>query len=382
MQYHNASLRMPSCAILIGLVCNLSGVLGCAAAGEEATTTPIPPTTPQTDSDPDKQLEAQRDYFRDFYARMADAENGNFKISGKVVDEIGQELTEVHVRVMKRQSSTGHWGKYGEDAKRTKRESMMINSDFDFHFRGYQEIRLLFWKEGYYSEEIILTNNNKWNRETLDMLRAGGVVKPDEINPGRLRIVLEKHGNLTQLQHIRGPLVETSDGQRTTMDLAVKSQRAHEQPATASTTLPSTTLTMSVARDEQGQFSLMTVQKSGIFEFYAPTSATLTMSAPEDSDSGFILYKPKVWQRAYREMKEAPETGYQREIKFSEELCRALYTNDTENSDLYFFIKSGSFYGKGGVAGFTVSKDKKTVKMNIGVLLQPDGSRNLEQERY
>jgi len=95
-------------------------------------------------------------------------------------------------------------------------------------------------------------------------------------------------------------------------------------------------------------------------------------------------------------MKEAPKAGYVHELLLDSETIKKLYADPDEPKPVYFYIKAFGKYGKGQLGLKIILKeaprkyvngklepiryllDEAGVAAQVQVLMQPDGSRNLE----
>jgi len=96
-------------------------------------------------------------------------------------------------------------------------------------------------------------------------------------------------------------------------------------------------------------------------------------------DGGFVRYQPRNTNKAFHEMRQAPEGGYEKEIvvDLSHAFDKQVLTTDMRRYDnFWFYWKIGGKYGK-GIA--RLQTEKWPIPMvGIRLYVQPDGSRNLE----
>jgi hypothetical protein len=100
---------------------------------------------------------------------------------------------------------------------------------------------------------------------------------------------------------------------------------------------------------------------------------TLSLSG---KGAGLILYKPKNERWAGREMKEAPVSGYSRDIDVSLDLPAYLALKPGHRYEKFFFFRTtDGKYGKGSISD---NGPGRPLYLQIRISIQPDGSRNLQ----
>lgn len=113
-----------------------------------------------------------------------------------------------------------------------------------------------------------------------------------------------------------------------------------------------------------------------------PKKLRLIMNAP---DSGFIRFIPEQGKKRSRQMKMAPETGYEKELTLTEADHQRLAAAGARTHDRseYFYFKANVKYGKGYVAPVPPrGKSNAVDRVEAAVMFrfQPDGSRNVETD--
>lgn len=320
---------------------------------------------------------------------------GRYILQGEVVDEQGVRLNGVEVRIDKpaKHGEVGVFDSLGELFKENgnreaQEEVWTINGTFNLDIKGYINLRLWFSKNGYYSEKLDFGfKEEDITPETDRAIREGKKVEPLVLKKEDIRVVLEKQGALTSLIRYTGPLEYTTGGKGIIIDFdiipgnydgisEVRRVENIEDPKQ----LPENCVYMVADKDLDGK--IVTVRKTWTSEYpilnykedreyVVPQRIKLIMTAPE---SGFIEYKPGQNKKMPRQMKEAPETGYQNELVIES----GRFERGSREADIHFYFKSRDKYGKGEIGTFGLYDDNSKVRIGVSFNLQPDGSRNLE----
>ena len=108
-----------------------------------------------------------------------------------------------------------------------------------------------------------------------------------------------------------------------------------------------------------------------------PSEVTLLLNAEE---GGFILHEGGAPEKGFWGMDEAPEEGYQRELKLDGQF---LYErlNVRGFSGVYFFFKVGGTYGKAKLSYANIVDRGNALNASIDMIFQPDGTRFLRTRR-
>jgi hypothetical protein len=187
-----------------------------------------------------------------------------------------------------------------------------------------------------------------------------------------LRIVLERQGQRTWLLDYNEVLTYEGTGRGVIIDFdrphyrgqsVVEVRNLHDP-----TQLPEDCVYLLVETDANGRIAVVRVprQNSAHIDIW-PKRMRLIMNAPE---SGFVSVEPDPNRKLARQMKQAPESGYQREL--------ILETDETGFHHRYFYFKTKDKYGKGATGWVTVEENASVIRFSPTFRLQPDGSRNLE----
>ncbi len=317
--------------------------------------------------------------------RLAQADHGRFILQGEVVDENGIRLDGVTLELEKDKLKNFGWESDSEE------ETLIINGTFQLDLKGYAMVRLYFSKDGYYNEKIdfsiqdISGEIRERKKEIEKNIYEGKEVSQKDIDQivfkkDGIRIVLEKQGKLTSLTaYNRGPLEYTTTGKGIVINFdkhPASSLRVIDNIEDPKQ-LPENCVYMVADKDLDGKIA--TVQKKSYLadgtiggEYEVPRRVKLIMTGPE---SGFIEYKLNPNKKPTRQMKEAPENGYEKEI-----LIEGDDISKEDSEGVIFYFKTKDKYGKGSVSisKVSVSEDRSTLKVSANFKLQPDGSRNLE----
>ena len=100
----------------------------------------------------------------------------------------------------------------------------------------------------------------------------------------------------------------------------------------------------------------------------------MSSSGNAEPENGFIVYNPDPNKKMPRQMKESPETGYQKELIIESN----RFERGSKSADIYFYFKVKDKYGKGKIGGFGFEDDNSKIGLGVFFNLQSDGSRNLE----
>lgn len=319
--------------------------------------------------------------------RKVAAENGDFHLSGKVIDENGQPLNDVKIEVAK---STFRFP-YVEVPP--NEETIIVNGSFNLNAENVHAIHLIFSKQGYYNEkrDFLLRRTP----EEDEKYRAGAVIHP-KLNKEDINIILESRAGAVDLIRYNEVIEFADQGNGVAMNL----NRSH---STHASLLPfkqinielllTNTLYFTADRSADGKIVTQPKRRksSEIIDSIA-TNVTLVLNSP---GGGFVPFTPNPQietpnaqiesgearaKPPFRQMKQAPEGGYTRTLTLNQEfLDRRLASTGSEFDSLFFYFKTTNKYGKGkiGFVEFQVKNGETKIRLRVNLLIQPDGSRNL-----
>lgn len=282
-----------------------------------------------------------------------------FHLQGAITDEHGQPLDGVHLTV-----DGGRWKEMGTSTE-YETTRYQVDNRFDIRTNAYSSITLYVGKPGYYSESLSF-------RAPVD-----GTTQQKTIH-----IVLQKQGLLTPLTVYETSLSFSSDGTGTVFDFddppkapwgrAPATQRFHD-PDTPAGQRPHG-MYMTVAVDATGQIALVNRSdpKHQMGQFPNPKGVTLHLT---DSNGGFVLVRLQAGRRHNRQMTQAPEAGYAPVLHLSDDDLPLSYSNEWPAA---FYFKVDGKYGRGRIGNARLSADGRSVELLLNLVIQLDGSRNLE----
>jgi hypothetical protein len=283
---------------------------------------------------------------------------GKINVEGCVVDEEGSQLAGVTMDVRKATF-------VGDPVRPTveKRWRQVVDGCFELECEACTRFDVLFYKEGYF-----------------DLKRSWGM-KPDgttgkELIDEGIEIVLELKPVPVDTIHYSGSLLLDATGVKEIVALGKRYQGT--QVLRADKTMDSLSepfVRLVAERDAEGAFLTQdrpVAERKGVTRT-APVGARLHFSGPHD---GLVPYDPKGEAKTvgdvYREMREAPASGYQSTIDFDK-------LEPRYRAGFYFYCRIDGKYGKGFISGpyFMSMNSFKEVGAQIDVKLNPDGSRNV-----
>ena len=269
-------------------------------------------------------------------------------VTGDLVDVKGGPVKEVQLVVTQRNPVA-----FGE----MKEESSKRNVDGEFNIKSNAfGIELDFQKDGYYPAVIYLTPGDATGlaRQMLPYIQPNG----------RLKIVLQKKGVLAKLTTCNLELEYKSDGMAAIADLAGLAKK--EEPRIRSVKvadgkdIPELAVYFIVDRDADGTITPLTLNRS------RPAILHLVV---EGKDSGVRVAKLSEAENATIEPGYAPQDGYKQEIQLTGEELLTIQ---------WVFFKIGNEFAKGYLNLGALPIDRKSIKGTLRLLVQEDGTRNLE----
>jgi hypothetical protein len=285
---------------------------------------------------------------------------GDFRLSGVVVDQDDVPVYDLDMYVIR--SWVRNLGLTSDGDNRTVR----VNGAFDVSLRNCSVATLLFEDPRYYYDRRAFTQ------------------------PGvhsNLRIVLQKLGKRTTPADYRCLLRFSADNSGNAVDFAMQPGRWFEYKTRTDITRSVSDLSNPSLLPRLGMYMLGDVTADGrlatIGRAISPRPAYTLVPCPKrlvlvntDPEGGFIRFTPQPDRRAQYQMFQAPTTGYEPRL--------ILDTNDVGHPDdgghgfTWFYFKIAGKYGRGDIGLAKVSADGRTVELDVTLLVQPDGTNNLE----
>lgn len=313
--------------------------------------------------------------------------HGRFILEGTVVDQEGRSLEDVEISLRMTQLTKMGWDSR-DDYKMVAAESGRFLVDV----RPYYGVNMSFKKRGYYPEQKFFQFEETASWEIAEAIMEGkkAVVTEGVVRHGDILIVMERMGVVTDLTRYPAwmEFVSSSAGDTAgvvVVDFQVSPVPYRERPLKRIAgepdpeRLPPGCAYALADVDGDGHIALeeRTYGHRNVTANF-PRRIRVVMNDPE---GGFIEYEPGEKERAWWTMKQAPESGYSRElIVDADKLIRRIYTIEGTYGGIFFYFKTGSHYGKGEIARAAVrGADKVTIS---GIFaLQPDGTRNVDTGR-
>jgi hypothetical protein len=282
---------------------------------------------------------------------------GQLRVHGRILDEHGDPLRGVVVSVQEAMHAV--WGK--EAAPKLSR--LVVAEQFDL-VSSASAVTLHFSKQGYYGESFTFRRERGQRAD-----QAVDVVLKRKRNPVTLQRV-------QQQLRFRAPNEYSFLSRRRPEEAAAPSQDVSYRMHTLFGPDPVGTHGLRIWAECDGNAISIAVSESTDpgSRFRVPTDVRLRMTHEAD---GFARPNLSATSIPRREMFEAPVTGYVPELALSPD---ELYVLVTGGHGPYFFFRIDGLYGRGRVGLMGLLDDGKTVELSLSLLVQPDGSRNLEMD--
>jgi hypothetical protein len=296
---------------------------------------------------------------------------GPIVASGSVVDQDGRTLSDVEVGVWE-QILTGQGGLV---IKREWTETV-FDGGFETSCDDCSVLRLRFSKEGFYAKVVEVVYLGETKGDLPEVIHRTGGILPTVERRG-ISVVLERAEHQpVNLIRMSGRLDAGPDwyahalvvnpGRSRTVPLEVLLAKA------GSGDMPEY-IALEPGLDEKGALAFTSAKAGGLLR-PSPAPAVIDFSK---SGGGVVFYQPStdVMALAYREMKEAPEDGYESRV----------VVEAGRGDDVYFYCFINGMYGKGRFTGLRFeyrNREPRGVSLGIEILLNPDGTRNLEDIRF
>lgn len=381
----------------------------------------------KTDEQLDKEMRDRHELLTNIaMARTVQAARATFRLGGIVVDGDGQRLSDVEIDVRKESRNMFGWG---NERNEMFSGTIRVAGSFALRIEDATEVSLTFRKLGYYPVREDFAVSLPGRCDSPEIL-ANKKLPPKTIERQNLRIVMEKQGKLTLLRSGGGTLAFRHDGNGDVLEMGVDAGGHWFMRGTRRTDisirppkhLPEKCVYIVPKSDDKGRIVLTKLSALqarrakeanrggakllGVIPddesqyVYVPTELRLVVSDPQ---GGFVRheFKPgheirpdRPWTR---DMKEAPQEGYVRELLLNSETIKKLFADPDEPQPVYFYIKAFGKYGKGQLSNLRIMLkeaqqkyvngqlepihyllDEAGLAAQILILIQPDGSRNLE----
>lgn len=318
--------------------------------------------------------------------RLISAREKRFDISGTIVDEDGQSINDV--RLVYSFSSHQGW----DSTRFVKKGNEVV--DGSFHFRGGPSMIAsgAARKNGYYDESFSISGPTI---QSLDHeILQGKAIQRYVVNIDDLTLVMVKQGRRTWLKRTAkdAGLVYRTDGSGTILDyarLGLRESNTRVVTDVVTEMINADPASMCIVVDhkyidqnrELKPFAQKSLDYKGVRQadgtWHMPPEVRLIIS---DNEGGFIPfdYDPhmyevsggrKLWDRVGLQMRLAPEDGYRKEWVLTPELLK---------NPPFFYCRMNGTYGRGRIMAIEMSTDGRGVTLTVEIMIQPDGSRNLE----
>ena len=329
-------------------------------------------------------------------ARWMRAQRADFRIAGVVVDDQGKPLSDVDVDVSK---SWGYMFGWGCEWNERFAGNVRVSRVFNLRVGDARDVSLVFHKPGYHIARQSFRAPEPPNLLAPEIL-ANKKTPLAFVEKRDLRVVLDKQGTLTQLTRCCGGVGYSAGGAAELMELdwreAASAQsmrdvyvkdvtvadvrRVESLPEHCVYVVPKTNsngriaLTVAYTAPRPQSAHAGELPSESQRRVYAPVELRLVVTDPK---GGFIPYEPKPG-REYRDMKEAPRDGYQREFVLDSNAVKKLFANTIQANPFFFYFKAYGKYGKGQLGSLVTLDDGSRCSGTIVLLMQRDGSRHLE----
>ncbi len=284
--------------------------------------------------------------------------NGRIEVQGKVIDQDGNPVLGVTAKVRK--------VTFVEDLNGISRESESeetIESEFRFACDWCYSLDVHFLKRGYFPV------SRTWSFGREDGISAG------EISIEDIAIVMEEKPVPVKVKPFGGSVALDQAGVTKVLSCGGSSNGSvavGPQKAEISRLSRYISLRADLAADGSFRRRPVNTREGETLQRERPAGVSLVLSAPED---GLAVYSPiadsRIADLVFREMREAPETGYKNEIEFD--------GPSSAGGKVYFYCRIGGLYGKGFVnePSFKNTHRRDEVETIVRIRLNPNGSRNV-----
>jgi hypothetical protein len=316
--------------------------------------------------------------------RILDAERNDIVAKGVIVDDGGQPLGGVDVKVVRSVARKMGWEVHDD-----KVAEQTVDHRFQFEVPGAHAVTLYFEKSGFYSQTIYL--KRELFEDRLDQASKQIQLGPAPVQREELRVVMEKQGELVDMACFSGELRFHTDGRGQVFSLELPKagasagrtyfrgrqfwvhgfERTIEDFGSIADKIPhgiSVTTAVEAARvpTEHRRQHGNPLLKTQAY----PVKASLKIHDPE---GGFLRrdypdpsHGP---EKVFRGIRAAPSDGYVQEwVLSAEDLSKYPY----------FFFRSRGHYGTGRISEVYVDEEQKLVVLHMTLRMNPGGTRSLE----
>jgi len=247
-------------------------------------------------------------------------------------------------------------------------ERFVVDSEITIKKRGVSAIYLTFFKDHYFDERWEYVMSQRPQEFLGEVYRI------------EVEIPMTPHPSPAPLKKFEGPFRSDVDGPISVLSVAFEKQpkRVSAQPESNGGARnrfpePYVYLDASVTDDDQLTSTLFSMKR---FPVPKPVLArgSLKMVGSKDGD-GFLPAEigeiPAVFERGFRDLLEAPQTGYSQNLE--------LHPVDGKEK-LFFYCRVGGRFGKGAVTNpplIIESGGRDIAIANVVVFLNPTGSRDV-----
>lgn len=305
------------------------------------------------------------------------ANRGNFLFEGEVVDENGQRLEGVELIITKER-------KTGIESESVRTDRRAINGQFSVTAQGYTAVGLIFSKSGYYQARMRFPQLTFEERVALASEFDKGRIIPRRYEHRDLRVEMHSIGELARTLSLGyQPRFSTrSDGKF----LELRSFKTIPPPTggyflppqriqLGVDEIPDSAIYIKPALDQSGR--ILPLDEDLRYSRF-PSEVTLLLNTEE---GGFILHEGGAPEKGFWFMDEAPEEGYQRELKIDGQFLYERLKMQGSFSGVFFYFKVGDIYGKATLNSIGIIDGGNTLRSNIQMYFQPDGTRFLRTGR-
>ncbi len=325
-----------------------------------------------------EQLERNaQNLFADEIDLMMRAFRGTFLLDGKVVDEHGAPMNNVVLTVSKRRE-------VGIDRHKTREDQRTIDGSFSVRVAGYTDVALIFTKPGYYQVRLRFPKLTDDELDDLDEEFERGRVIPRRYEHRNLRVEMQSIGELAQTIFLgyRPSFSTLSEG----VFIELRSFKTIRLPGGGHflpeqrmqlgvDEIPEAAIFIKPALDQAGR--ILPLDEDLRYSRF-PSEVTLILNAEE---GGFLLHEGGAPEKGFWFMEEAPEEGYQRELKIDGQFLYERLKTQGPFSGVFFYFKVGDTYGKARLQRVRIVERGNTLNASIEMFFQPDGTRFLRTGR-
>lgn len=292
-------------------------------------------------------------------------ESWDFKLKGNVVNEQGNPLTGVTVKV------TTYSPVYSS-------ETSKIDGFFDFDLNGCTLVILDFSKEGYYRESLRFYPEDA--KELAEKIIAGEQIGEQFVSAEKLLVTMTRcEQPELQAQNWDLSLEYRANGNGKVLTWSTQSPypnyKSVENVALPQL-LPENCMYMIADTDEDGKIATA----DGLWKTPWSWRTFLKQKYPRrvrvimNGEGGFIPFVPEKNKPLWRQMTLAPENGYQKEIIITAD----NFIEAGECAAAICYIKTPTRFGRIYIFFLPTAENYKNgMYLKVFLFMQPDGSRNL-----